>query len=78
MNVVAVENDCSCKNVGFMLMLKLALCGQIRAGVESLRNVRGLPWPSTAESRHKPGDVDCLDWLQDMFGFQVLICIPEK
>ncbi|KAH9558677.1 hypothetical protein CY35_06G019800 [Sphagnum magellanicum] len=43
---------------------------EIRAGVESLRNVRGLPWPSTAESRHKPGDVDCLDWLQDMFGFQ--------
>jgi len=49
----------------------LVVCGQIKAAVESLRNIRGLPWPRAAESRHKSGDADCLDWLQDMFGFQV-------
>jgi callose synthase len=43
---------------------------EIKAAVESLRNIRGLPWPRAAESRHKSGDADCLDWLQDMFGFQ--------
>ncbi|KAJ7565707.1 hypothetical protein O6H91_02G072000 [Diphasiastrum complanatum] len=44
---------------------------EIRAGVDALRNIRGLPWPAAIEqSRHKSGELDLLDWLQAMFGFQ--------
>ncbi|KAG6551246.1 hypothetical protein Mapa_007172 [Marchantia paleacea] len=44
---------------------------EIKAGVEALRNIRGLPWPSQMEqARHKSGELDLLDWLQCMFGFQ--------
>lgn len=43
---------------------------EVRAAVESLRNVRGLPWQTEKESHPRAGDLDCLDWLQDMFGFQ--------
>lgn len=49
---------------------------QIKAGVEALRNIRGLPWPSQMEqARHKSGELDLLDWLQCMFGFQVRIIV---
>lgn len=44
---------------------------QVRAAVDALRNVRGLPWQTVKESHPRAGDLDCLDWLQDMFGFQV-------
>ncbi|KAH9311870.1 hypothetical protein KI387_026905, partial [Taxus chinensis] len=40
---------------------------EIRAAVTALRNIRGLPWP---EDYTKIGDIDLLDWLQIMFGFQ--------
>lgn len=41
---------------------------QIQAAVSALRNVRGLPWPKNYQ---KKKDDDILDWLQQMFGFQV-------
>lgn len=42
---------------------------QIQAAVNALRNTRGLPWPKD----HKMKDTeDLLDWLQFMFGFQVM------
>ena len=38
----------------------------------ALWNSRGLNWPSTFEQRRqKAGDLDLLDWLRAMFGFQV-------
>jgi len=42
---------------------------QIQAAVVALRNTRGLPWP---KGYKKKQDEDILDWLQAMFGFQVL------
>ena len=45
---------------------------QIKAAVAALRNTRGLTWPPTFETqRQKGGDLDLLDWLRSMFGFQV-------
>ncbi|CAL5051430.1 unnamed protein product [Urochloa decumbens] len=44
---------------------------EIKAAVTALRNTRGLTWPSTFEpERQKGGDLDLLDWLRAMFGFQ--------
>ncbi|KAL5660448.1 hypothetical protein ACJX0J_027573, partial [Zea mays] len=44
---------------------------EIKAAVAALRNIRGLNWPSTFEpQRQKGGDLDLLDWLRAMFGFQ--------
>ncbi|XP_020215704.1 callose synthase 5 [Cajanus cajan] len=44
---------------------------QIKAAVSALWNTRGLNWPSSVEQhRHKTGDLDMLDWLKAMFGFQ--------
>ncbi|KAK3128542.1 hypothetical protein QOZ80_6BG0463220 [Eleusine coracana subsp. coracana] len=44
---------------------------EIKAAVAALRNTRGLTWPSTFEpQRQKGGDLDLLDWLRAMFGFQ--------
>ncbi|XP_073011605.1 callose synthase 3-like [Typha latifolia] len=40
---------------------------EIRAAVFALRNTRGLPWPKDPE---KKTNLDLLDWLQAMFGFQ--------
>lgn len=40
---------------------------EIQASVAALRNTRGLPWP---KGHMKKVDVDILDWLQAMFGFQ--------
>lgn len=42
---------------------------QIQATVLALRNTRGLPWPKDYQ---KKKDEDILDWLQAMFGFQVI------
>lgn len=43
---------------------------QIQAAVLALRNTRGLPWP---EGHKKKKDEDMLDWLLEMFGFQVIL-----
>ncbi|KAL6606076.1 hypothetical protein ACP70R_041729 [Stipagrostis hirtigluma subsp. patula] len=44
---------------------------EIKAAVAALRNTRGLTWPSTFEpQKQKGGDLDLLDWLRAMFGFQ--------
>ncbi|KAF7835954.1 callose synthase 1-like [Senna tora] len=40
---------------------------EIQAAVSALRNIRGLPWP---KGYQKKVNVDILDWLQVMFGFQ--------
>ncbi|KAK8637221.1 hypothetical protein V6N13_064645 [Hibiscus sabdariffa] len=44
---------------------------EVKASVAALGNVRGLNWPSGFEPhRQKTGDLDLLDWLRAMFGFQ--------
>ncbi|XP_029127344.1 callose synthase 5 [Cajanus cajan] len=44
---------------------------EIKAAVSALWNTHGLNWPSSVEQhRHKTGDLDMLDWLKAMFGFQ--------
>ncbi|PKA65497.1 Callose synthase 4 [Apostasia shenzhenica] len=44
---------------------------EIKASVRVLKNTQGLYWPSSFESqRQKRGDMDVLDWLRVMFGFQ--------
>lgn len=44
---------------------------QVKAAVAALWNTRGLSWPSAFEQhRQKAGDLDLLDWLRAMFGFQ--------
>ncbi|XP_050894734.1 callose synthase 5 [Lathyrus oleraceus] len=44
---------------------------EIRAAVSALWNTRGLNWPNSFEqSRQRGGDLDMLDWLRAMFGFQ--------
>ncbi|OVA15866.1 Glycosyl transferase [Macleaya cordata] len=44
---------------------------EVKASVAALWNTRGLSWPSSFEQhRQKAGDLDLLDWLRAMFGFQ--------
>ncbi|KAJ1405051.1 Vacuolar protein sorting-associate protein Vta1/Callose synthase, N-terminal [Sesbania bispinosa] len=44
---------------------------EIKAAVSALWNTRGLNWPSSFEQqRQRGGDLDMLDWLRAMFGFQ--------
>ncbi|KAI4345088.1 hypothetical protein L6164_012252 [Bauhinia variegata] len=44
---------------------------EIKAAVSAFWNTRGLNWPSSFEQhRLKAGDLDLLDWLRAMFGFQ--------
>ncbi|KAM1315752.1 hypothetical protein ACFX10_019300 [Malus domestica] len=43
---------------------------EVKAAVGALWNTRGLNWPSAFENRQKAGDLDLLDWLRAMFGFQ--------
>ncbi|KAK1292087.1 Callose synthase 5 [Acorus calamus] len=44
---------------------------EVKAAVAALRNSHGLSWPTSFEQhRHKAGDLDLLDWLRAMFGFQ--------
>ncbi|KAG5058430.1 hypothetical protein JHK86_013426 [Glycine max] len=45
---------------------------EIKAAVSALWNTRGLNWPNSFEQqRQKTGDLDMLDWLRAMFGFQL-------
>ncbi|KAL6993019.1 Callose synthase 5 [Sarracenia purpurea var. burkii] len=44
---------------------------EVKASVAALRNTRGLNWPSSfLQHRKKSGELDLLDWLRAMFGFQ--------
>ncbi|KAL3630114.1 Callose synthase 5 [Castilleja foliolosa] len=44
---------------------------EVKAAVTALQNTRGLTWPSSFEQhRLKAGELDVLDWLRAMFGFQ--------
>ncbi|KAL1224859.1 Callose synthase 5 [Cardamine amara subsp. amara] len=44
---------------------------EVKAAVAALGNTRGLNWPSEFEQhRKKTGNLDLLDWLRAMFGFQ--------
>ncbi|GFP95013.1 callose synthase 5 [Phtheirospermum japonicum] len=44
---------------------------EVKAAVTALQNTRGLTWPSSFEQhRQKAGELDILDWLRAMFGFQ--------
>lgn len=44
---------------------------EVKAAVGALWNTRGLNWPTEFERhRQKAGDLDLLDWLRAMFGFQ--------
>ncbi|XP_021300964.1 callose synthase 5 [Herrania umbratica] len=44
---------------------------EVKAAVAALWNTRGLNWPAAFEPhRQKHGDLDLLDWLRAMFGFQ--------
>lgn len=53
------------------LMLRYLFPYQVKAAVAALWNTRGLNWPASFEpQRQKSGDLDLLDWLRAMFGFQ--------
>ncbi|CAI9108896.1 OLC1v1008598C1 [Oldenlandia corymbosa var. corymbosa] len=44
---------------------------EVKASVGALWNTRGLTWPAQFEQqRQKSGELDLLDWLRAMFGFQ--------
>ncbi|KAL5555549.1 hypothetical protein UlMin_037785, partial [Ulmus minor] len=44
---------------------------EVKAAVSALSNTRGLNWPGAFEQhRQRAGDLDLLDWLRAMFGFQ--------
>ncbi|KAA8531070.1 hypothetical protein F0562_005779 [Nyssa sinensis] len=44
---------------------------EVKAAVAALLNARGLNWPAAFEKhRQKAGELDLLDWLRAMFGFQ--------
>ncbi|KAL9664328.1 hypothetical protein QQ045_019728 [Rhodiola kirilowii] len=44
---------------------------EVKAAVAALWNTRGLNWPPSFEQKgQKAGDLDLLDWLRAMFGFQ--------
>uniref|UniRef100_A0A5B6Z1A1 1,3-beta-glucan synthase n=1 Tax=Davidia involucrata TaxID=16924 RepID=A0A5B6Z1A1_DAVIN len=44
---------------------------EVKAAVAALWNTRGLNWPAGFEQhRQKAGELDILDWLRAMFGFQ--------
>lgn len=45
---------------------------QVKAAVSALGNVHGLTWPASFEQqKQRTKDLDLLDWLRAMFGFQV-------
>lgn len=44
---------------------------EVKAAVAALWDSRGLNWPvSFEQQRQKAGELDLLDWLRAMFGFQ--------
>lgn len=56
------------------MLIMLSLYIQVKASVAALWNTRGLNWPPSFEQRgQKAGDLDLLDWLRAMFGFQAWI-----
>ncbi|CAL0325192.1 unnamed protein product [Lupinus luteus] len=50
---------------------------EIKAAVSALWDTRGLNWPSSIE-QHRQKDLDLLDWLGAMFGFQACILHPNR
>ncbi|KAL9356343.1 hypothetical protein Peur_049596 [Populus x canadensis] len=47
---------------------------EVKAAVAALWNTRGLNWPTAFDpQRQKAGDLDLLDWLRAMFGFQAYV-----
>lgn len=51
---------------------------QVKAAVAALSNTHGLSWPASFEQqRQRAGELDLLDWLRAMFGFQVRIVHPK-
>lgn len=47
---------------------------QVKAAVAALRNTRGLNWPASFDQqRQQSGELDVLDWLRAMFGFQARV-----
>ncbi|CAA0830218.1 Callose synthase 5 [Striga hermonthica] len=47
---------------------------EVKAAVTALQNTRSLTWPSSFEQqRQKAGELDLLDWLRAMFGFQACL-----
>ncbi|KAK6128378.1 hypothetical protein DH2020_037854 [Rehmannia glutinosa] len=47
---------------------------EVKASVTALRNTVGLTWPGSFEQhRQKTGELDLLDWLRAMFGFQACL-----
>ena len=64
--------------VSYIYLLSVWLY-QVKAAVAALRNTRGLNWPSSFEQeRQKAGELDLLDWLRAMFGFQACISNLES
>lgn len=52
---------------------------QVKAAVSALSNTRGLNWPASFEQqRQKTGELDVLDWLRAMFGFQVTVSTSKN
>lgn len=53
---------------------------EVKAAVGALWNTRGLNWPTEFERhRQKAGDLDLLDWLRAMFGFQACgVCMKDE
>ncbi|KAK6150749.1 hypothetical protein DH2020_015681 [Rehmannia glutinosa] len=47
---------------------------EVKAAVTALQNTRSLTWPASFEQhRQKAGELDLLDWLRAMFGFQACL-----
>ncbi|KAL0343177.1 UNVERIFIED_CONTAM: Callose synthase 5 [Sesamum angustifolium] len=47
---------------------------EVKAAVTALQNTSGLTWPASFEQqRQRAGDLDLLDWLRAMFGFQACL-----
>ncbi|KAH7520841.1 hypothetical protein FEM48_Zijuj08G0188700 [Ziziphus jujuba var. spinosa] len=52
---------------------------EVKAAVAALWNTRGLNWPAAFEQqRLKAGELDLLDWLRAMFGFQACIWLLKE
>lgn len=58
----------------------LALClYQVKVAVAALGKTDGLKWPSSSEQlRAEARELDVLDWLRAMFGFQACIINLNK
>lgn len=70
-NCYSFLENLNLQNTEIYLILLILSCSKIQASVAALRNTRGLPWP---KGYMKKVNEDILDWLQAMFGFQVITC----